>query len=143
MPDFETIFRALPGLYLILTPDLTIVDATQSYLEATMTVREEIIGRALFDVFPDNPQDEHATGTLNLRASLARVHATGRRHVMALQRYDVPSADNEELFIEKFWSPVNTPVLDGNGKLEYIIHQVEDVTELVRRRGQERNQHGT
>ena len=35
-----------------------------------MTRREEVIGRPLFEVFPDNPEDPGATGVRNLRASL-------------------------------------------------------------------------
>ena len=54
-PDFRTLFESAPGLYLVLTPDLTIVAVSDAYLRATMTTREEILGLALFDVFPDNP----------------------------------------------------------------------------------------
>jgi light-regulated signal transduction histidine kinase (bacteriophytochrome) len=38
------------------------------------------------------------------------------------------------VFEERFWSPVNSPVVDADGKLEYIIHRVEDVTAFVRRK---------
>jgi hypothetical protein len=46
---------------------------SDAYLRATMTNREEILGRRLFDVFPDNPEDTAATGVANLRSSLNRV----------------------------------------------------------------------
>ncbi|MFN2527323.1 MAG: PAS domain-containing protein [Candidatus Baltobacteraceae bacterium] len=130
--DFRLLFESLPGMYLILTPTLKIVAVTDAYLKATLTRRDDVVGRPLFEVFPDNPQDEHATGSLNLRASLARVHATRKPHVMALQRYDVADLDNPDTFVEKFWSPVNTPVFDSDGSLIYIIHQVEEVTEFVK-----------
>jgi len=39
------------------------------------TRREAIVGRHMFDVFPDNPADVGATGVRNLRASLERVLA--------------------------------------------------------------------
>src|SRR6266702_3822598 len=73
MPDFRSLFESAPGLYLVLTPELKIVAASDAYLRATMTEREEILGRDLFDVFPDNPDDSEATGAHNLRASLRRV----------------------------------------------------------------------
>jgi hypothetical protein len=44
-----------------------------AYLRATMTVRDEILGRHILDVFPDNPDDPGATGVRNLGASLERV----------------------------------------------------------------------
>jgi hypothetical protein len=53
------LFESAPGLYLVLTPALVIVAVSDAYLEATMTRREEIVGR-LFDVFPDNLADPAA-----------------------------------------------------------------------------------
>ncbi len=55
---------------MVLAPDLTIVAASDAYLRATMTERENILGRHLFDVFPENPADSSATGFRNLSASL-------------------------------------------------------------------------
>ena len=128
-PDFRAIFSAVPGRYLILTPDLSIVAASDAYLHATLTQREEIIGRGLFEVFPDNPEEHGATGVSNLRASLERVLRSKRPDVMAVQKYDVRRPDGG--FEEKYWSPLNTPVLNQDGAVEWIIHRVEDVTDLV------------
>ena len=132
-PDFRLLFEGAPGLYLVLTPDLTIVAVSDAYLRATMTQRDEILGRALFDVFPDNPDDPAATGVANLRASLDRVRAQRVADTMAVQKYDIRRPESEGGgFEERFWSPTNSPVLDAQGELVYIIHWVEDVTEFVR-----------
>jgi PAS domain S-box-containing protein len=135
--DFRTLFEAAPGLYLVLAPDraLTILGASDAYLRATMTERAAIVGRGLFEVFPDNPDDPEATGTRNLSVSIARAMATRDPDTMAVQKYDVRRPDGT--FEERWWSPVNTPVLDGDHAVRYIIHRVEDVTELarVRRKG--------
>lgn len=72
-PDFQALFESAPGLYLVLTPALTIVAVSQAYLRATMTRQEEILGRHFLDVFPDNPDDATATGVSNLRAYLQKV----------------------------------------------------------------------
>jgi PAS domain-containing protein len=79
------LFRSAPELYLVLARDLLIVDASDAYLRATLTDRQEIIGRHLFDVFPDNPDDPGATGVSNLGASLDRVLRTRRADAMAVQ----------------------------------------------------------
>lgn len=131
--DFRRLFESAPGLYLVLKPDLTIVAVSDAYLKATLTVRENILGRGIFDVFPDNPDDPQATGVANLRASLVRVLNTKAPDTMAVQKYDIrrPAAEGGG-FEERYWSPVNSPVLDDEGKLAYIIHRVEDVTEFVR-----------
>ncbi|HMO59766.1 MAG TPA: histidine kinase dimerization/phospho-acceptor domain-containing protein, partial [Roseiflexaceae bacterium] len=132
-PDFRAIFEAVPGLYLVLTPDFTIVAASNAYLQATMTRREEVLGRNIFAVFPDNPADPTITGVRNLRASLRRVVQDRVPDAMAVQKYDIrrPESDGGG-FEERYWSPINSPVLGTDHELIYIIHQVEDVTEFVR-----------
>jgi light-regulated signal transduction histidine kinase (bacteriophytochrome) len=34
------------------------------------------------------------------------------------------------VFEERYWRPLNTPVLDAKGELLYIVHSVDDVTDL-------------
>ena len=130
--DFRLLFQSAPGLYLVLDPDLKIVAVSDAYLRATMTVREEILGRGLFEVFPDNPDDPAADGVNNLKASLSRVVAQNAPDTMAVQKYDVqrPESDGGG-FEERYWSPVNTPVPGSDGKVAYIIHRVEDVTAFM------------
>jgi len=130
---FRSLFDSLPGLYLVMTPDFNIVAVSDAYLKATMTRREEILGRGLFDVFPDNPDDPKATGTANLRASLQRVLKTCRPDTMAIQKYDIRGAGG--VFEERYWSPVNSPALGADHRIEYLIHRVEDVTDFVRQKG--------
>ncbi|HEY0811570.1 MAG TPA: PAS domain-containing sensor histidine kinase [Longimicrobiales bacterium] len=133
---YKAIFRAAPSPYLILnndSPRFTIVEVNDSYLGATNTARANIIGRALFNVFPDNPDEVSATGERNLRASLETVIRTGRPHAMAIQKYDIPRpASVGGGFEERYWTPLNTPVFNKGGRLTHIIHYVEDVTEVVR-----------
>jgi signal transduction histidine kinase/ActR/RegA family two-component response regulator len=132
-PDFRALFESAPGLYLVLDPELRIVAVSDAYLAATMTEREAILGRGIFDVFPDNPDDPAADGVRNLRASLDRVRTTRRTDAMAVQKYDIQRPESEGGgFEERHWSPLNAPVLDEHGALLYVVHRVEDVTEFVR-----------
>lgn len=131
--NFRAIFESAPGLFLVLKPDFTIVAVSEAYLQATMTKRDEILGRGLFDVFPDNPDDPHATGVRNLSASLRRVLENRLPDTMPVQKYDIRRPEEEGGgFEERYWSPLNSPVLGPNGELTYIVHRVEDVTEFVR-----------
>lgn len=132
-PDFRRLFHAAPGLYLVLERNLQIVAVNEAYVRATKTRREDILGRHIFDVFPDNPDDPGAEGVRNLRASLQRVLQTGRLDTMPVQKYDIRRpAEEGGGFESRYWSPLNTPVMDEAGALAYIIHRVEDVTEFVR-----------
>ena len=140
-PDFQVLFESAPGLYLVLTPALTIVAVSDAYLKATMTKREKILGRGLFEVFPDNPDDPAATGVRNLRVSLDRVLTHRVQDNMAVQKYDIRRPESEGGgFEERYWSPVNSPVLGADGKIAYIIHRVEDVTEFIRLKQEESEQ---
>ena len=127
--DFKSVFESAPGLYLILLPNLVIDAVSDEYLLATMTKRAEIMGRHLFDVFPDNPDDPTADGVSNLRQSLNTVILTKAAHAMAIQKYDIRRPDG--FFEERYWSPLNKPVINDAGELAYIIHSVVDVTERV------------
>ncbi len=130
LPDFRMLFESAPGLYLVLDRNLLIVAVSDAYLNATMTDRAAIVGRSIFDVFPDNPDDTGATGVSNLGDSLRRVIATGAGDTMAVQKYDVRKPDGSG-FEVRFWSPFNKPVFDEQGKVAYVIHRVEDVTEFI------------
>jgi PAS domain S-box-containing protein len=127
-PDFRALFEAAPGHFLVLATDLTIIAVSDAYLEVTATRRADILGRGLFEIFPDNPGDPGADGVRNLRASLERVLLHRRPDRMARQRYDIAHPDGGGGFVERWWDPLNTPVLGPGGEVICIIHRVEDVT---------------
>jgi two-component system cell cycle sensor histidine kinase/response regulator CckA len=58
-----------------------------------------------------------------------RVITTGRPDTMAVQRYDIPTPSGG--FEQRAWSPINTPVFDDAGAVQYVLHRVEDVTQFV------------
>ena len=73
---------------------------------------------------------------MNLRASLERVLARRQPDTMAVQKYDIEQPAGSGRFEARYWSPVNSPVLGPDGRVAFIIHRVEDVTELIGRRGE-------
>ncbi len=132
--DYGAVFHAVPSPMLVMTPDLVILDANEAYLRASGRSLEALVGRMVFDVFPDNPADPAdpaVRGTGALRASLERVLATGRRDSMALHRYDVEATGGSGEFEERYWSTVNAPVLAPDGRVVLIVHRVEEVTALI------------
>jgi signal transduction histidine kinase len=130
--NYRELFEAAPGLYLVLDTELKIVAVTDAYLRATMTTRKDILGRGVFEAFPDNPDDRNADGVSNLRASLHRVLEKKVTDTMAIQKYDIRKpAEEGGAFEVRYWSPFNVPVKDSDGNVKYIIHRVEDVTEFI------------
>ena len=131
--DYELLFEESPDVLLVLLPDsprFTAVAATKARLQVTHTTLADTVGRGLFEMFPDNPNDLSANGTSNLRASLDRVLITKAPDTMAVQKYDIPLPAGG--FEVKYWSPRNLPILSDDGQVLYILHRVVDVTDLVR-----------
>jgi len=138
-PDFRALFEAVPANYVVLAPDapvFTIVAASDAYLAISLTTRDGVVGRGLFDVFRDaNPANLHPTGIANLRASLETVLRTRKAHRMPTQRYDVQRPDGT--WVVRHWEPRNSPVLAADGSVRFILHEVEEVTGYVTARESE------
>lgn len=131
--DFALIFESSPTPYMILradAPRFTIASTNKAYQDATKT-DPSMIGRGLFEVFPDNPGDNSATGVSDLRASLERVLRDGRTDDMGVQKYDIPLHDGKGGFEVKYWTPVNIPLKRPDGSFSLILHRAEDVTEFI------------
>ena len=126
--DFRILFERAPGFFLVLDPHFFILAATDNYLQATMTRREDIVGQHLFDIFPDDAP-ERTGGARSLRSSLDRALRERAADSMAVQRYDLRGSTGQ--LEERYWSVVNLPILGADGEVEYLIHSVEDVTALV------------
>jgi PAS domain S-box-containing protein len=129
--DLELLFEASPEVLVVLLPDrprYTMVAATKARLEATKRTRGQTLGHGFFEVFPDNPNDP-ASPSKKLRASLDRVIASRAPDTMPVTRGDVRDAEGN--FVAKYWSPRNVPVLSPSGEVKYILHRVQDVTDLV------------
>ena len=125
-------FESMPDRYLIICPELVILTASNAYLEITRTQREEIKGKHLMEVFANRPDIPQIYAVGEIKASLEQVLRTKRPHRMVRLQDDA----SRPCFVgcgleEKYWSLVNTPVLDEQGNIQYIIHQLLEITELV------------
>ena len=61
IPDFEALFRVSPYPYLLMDRRLIIVGAYSAYLKSTGRVEADLLGRYVFDAFPENPDDPSST----------------------------------------------------------------------------------
>ncbi|WP_189636209.1 ANTAR domain-containing protein [Arthrobacter sp. NamB2] len=115
--------------YSLMDLDFVILDVNRAFAESTGLDREMLVGRQAFEVFQENPlQSDHAPAR-TMRQSLDRVIATGQPDVMHIQRFDVPDPSEPGAFHERYWSPVNLPVMNDDGDLVALLQQVEDVTD--------------
>ncbi len=123
----------MPYTSIVWDTDYIIVEATDAYLEMTMRKREDIVGKKVFDAFPDNPDDPNSKNTGLLRQSIDNAIKTRKPDVMDLLRYDIPRPEADGGGFEtKYWDVTHVPVLDDDGEVKYIIQKTGDATERVR-----------
>lgn len=126
-PDFAALFRVLPSPYMVLDRDLNFVEANDAYCAATRRPHDELIGRNVFEMFPDPGE-----GGRRVRESFEEVLRTGRPHSIPLVAYPIPrTGGGVEM---RYWSAVHTPLLDAAGRTQFIVQNTVDVTELQRLR---------
>jgi PAS domain S-box-containing protein len=144
---YQSLFDRSPIPEYLTSPsaDPIILAANDAFVTLVGRSRESLVGTRLFEAFPGDPDDPQQTALSSVRQSFERVIATGTSDQLQLQRYPilVPGPDGKEVFEERYWSAVNTPIFDDSGVLTCISHRTRDVTELWRmqetlRRSEER-----
>ena len=131
--DFGQLFEHSPNAYMVLDRELRFVAANRAYLKITASQLEALLGRRVFDVFPDRPGGQPSDNVRALQESFARVLATGKPDVLAVVRYRVPRAlpDGSVVDEDRFWSATHNPLADDRGEVRYILQHTVDVTELL------------
>lgn len=128
--QYKEFFEQASVASVVVDTDFTIVAASDAYLNITKHVREDIVGRNIFEVFPDNPNDATADGESNIRASFDRVIKNKTSDTLAVVRYDIPRPGSEGGgFVVKYWQPIHSPVFDEHHQVKYVVQNVLDVTE--------------
>ena len=133
---YQSLFASSPIGGLILSPseDAVILDVNDAFLRNVGHARELLLGKRLFEALPADPNDPHDSGVAALGKALVRVIETGQPQSLSIQRYPIRTMGpgGAEVFVERFWNAVNTPVFDEQGKLRCIYHVSIEVTEQKR-----------
>ena len=133
LPDHSLLFRSSPYPYLVMALDLTIIDANDAYLRSVRRTLDQIVGRYVFDAFPENPDDTGSTNIAEVKASLETAIATRTAHTTPFLRYSVPvESDAGVVFEERFWNAVHTPALREDGSVAFVYQNAIDVTDLYK-----------
>ncbi|QIB66468.1 sensor domain-containing protein [Kineobactrum salinum] len=104
----------------ILDRALVIVACNRAYEEASGRSREEVLGHAFFELFPGASEEQRAP----IQASCEYAWTHRRTHTVEL----VTKQQGES---QRYWSVVNTPLLDVNGEVRYLLTQPTNITELT------------
>jgi PAS domain S-box-containing protein len=131
--DFGAAFDASPNPYVLLTPDLRIVDVNQAYMDVTGGRRGELVGQPLFAAFDSGPGSDAPENVRQVRASLEKARDTRQRDHLAVVKFSLPriGSDGAEIYAERIWSATHTPILDHNGEVTMLLQHTVDVTDLA------------
>ncbi|MCI1186326.1 PAS domain-containing protein [Hymenobacter sp. DH14] len=126
--DYNALFRALPGSYLLLAPDGTVLDNSDQHVAVSLLPRAQAVGRNIFEAYPSAPESQR-----DLHASHEQVRRTLRPDTMPLLRYDLERpAELGGGTEERYWQLTHYPILNADGTLQYILQIPQDVTEAHR-----------
>ncbi len=120
------VFETLPYGCLVLSYDFHILSMSDIYLQLTRKDRAKITGESIFDVFENNPNFIKAVNA-GMRASMEYARDRKEPHGIPVLRFDVDTA-NPEVPKVAYWQISHTPVLDAEGEVSYVIHDICDVT---------------
>jgi len=125
--NFKALFEEAHGSILVLNPSFTILAISDAFIEATYTKREDLLGKYFFDVFQDT---KNTTAVAETKASLEYVLKNKKPHLMPMLRMEIKNLAG--VVEEKYWNPINKPILTKDNKVQYIIHIVKELTEFVK-----------
>lgn len=130
--DSGTLFRSLNTPYIVFgvdDPDFTILEENEAHAKVAMVERDKVIGRPLFDVFPDTSEQYVETGVSRLLESIRKVIRTGKPDAMPRLSYDLK--DQTGTFKTMYWSVTHYPIRGKSGKIIAVYQETKDTTEEV------------
>jgi two-component system sensor histidine kinase VicK len=127
---FKIVFEKSPGSLLVKgdAPRFTIVAVSDTYLEVTSSTRDAILGKGFFEAFPE---DKTLSDDTNARNVFAKVVATGKKINVPAYRFDVRDVETGDYHL-RYWSCCNTPILNAENEVAYILNTVVDITGEVK-----------
>ena len=121
--DHDALFDAIPTSLMILDRNLCFVAASNCYLKSVDRDRADVIGRHVFDAFPENREREAI-----MHAAFTRALA-GEDNECERQRFDITQPDGN--FRDAWWTTQQIPVRDKTCAITGVLQHVTDVTAEV------------
>lgn len=130
--DYKKIFDLMPDPYWVISanpPVFTVLEVNDAHNQVSKLKRKDIIGKPLFEVYPDKSKKFLTTGINDVELSLLRVIETRKSDVMDTIQYSLKQPDGPQGL--HYWQPVNVPILDEKGDVEFIVQSSRNVTSQV------------
>ena len=124
--DFGDLFARLPSPYMMLDHDLRYIDANTSYLALVGRERDALMGKFVFDAFPEAPE-RRALFEDSFRRALG-----GATTAVVRERFDIARPASEGGGLKTtIWTTYHIPVRDSAGSIIGMLQKALDVTSEV------------
>ncbi|MEZ5710387.1 MAG: HWE histidine kinase domain-containing protein [Blastomonas sp.] len=121
--DFARLFRDLPAPYMMLDTGLRFIDVNHAYEAVTGRKRDELIGRYVFDAFPERPERLEKFGNAFRRA------LAGETNCFEHEPFAIAICDGDEPGLKEVsWTTHQMPVYDTDGTVIGVLQKALDVT---------------
>jgi PAS domain S-box-containing protein len=130
--DYQALFESLPQAYIAFLADdpvFTIVAENTAHAQMANASGKKILGKPLFDAFPDMSEKYKKSGVSELLESLRTVIKTKKPDTMPLLKYDIPKKGDG--FEERYWRLTHYPVFDDSGNVLVVYQSTEDISDEI------------
>jgi signal transduction histidine kinase/DNA-binding response OmpR family regulator len=129
--DYQALFQVAPNAYVVVTSAYDVVDANEAFLRLTNHVREDVVGRNLFDAFPAEPEGSLPNDAAVIRQAIDRAFATGTVQPVPFFRYSIPLDTVEGAgYRDCIWSANHLPLADGEGNVSLVLQHPQNLAAL-------------
>ena len=123
--DFQLLFQSVPAAVMVLDRDLRFVTASDTYLQTIGRTLEDLIGRQVFDAFPETGERRKIVED-SFRLALA-----GTPNAVDRVCYTIADPTSPTGVREAWWKFRCQPMVGPNGRVAHMAQFLEEVTELV------------
>ncbi|CAB1064945.1 hypothetical protein D1BOALGB6SA_9742 [Olavius sp. associated proteobacterium Delta 1] len=117
--EMETIVNGIQDFILVITPDLEIIDANESFLSKMRYAREDVIGKKCYQVYH---KIDHPCNGGETDCPLKEV-VRNKRQVRKIQTRLMPDGQ------KRYYEVNNYPIWEKDGKISKFIHISRDITQ--------------
>lgn len=126
------VFQQATSAFAVLNLDLNFVAVNAHYCHLVGRTADQLVGRSMFEVFPDDPADATKHGSTSLRRSLQRVVDDGETDSMELLRYDIENVGQPGTYHEKYWGVTNSALrLGASDEVTHVLNHPTEVTTFI------------
>lgn len=111
---------------MVLDRDLRYVMASDMYLQTVGMKLEDLLGRFIFDAFPEIEERRK-----KLEDSM-RLALSGESNAIERLAYSIPDPEDRTRMADAWWRCRHNPLPNCDGQIDHIVQITENITELVR-----------